>query len=157
MYESFIRCGIFGKIMAEVHPNDAEETIQSRVAMTGLGMIESIIYDYEALFYLPYTHAMEVVKGSSYDALVNRVIPEELQGFSKNFVTLAGTEKENVKYAIELINEIRAEAKAAEDEQQPVRGSGEADQAESQVAQTLPDLLGGDGGNSSGDQGVDGE
>lgn len=134
IYETFIYCAINGLIMSDLKPNDPEENIKSRTAMTTLGMLETMMYDYEAIFYLPYTKEEVEERGRSYDTVVDRKIPEVLSGYKKECVELSGSERENVRYAHKIINGIRS-AQAAEAAEQPVRGSGEADSGEPEEAE----------------------
>lgn len=121
LYESIMYCAIKADVESR-NQEDLEAQIFARTAMNALGMIETQISDYDILFHLPYDGKKLLEKGKSYDTLVDRKTPEILAGYYKSAVVLSGTEKENVKYATQIIQAVSEEA--SENEQQTVRGSG---------------------------------
>lgn len=130
IYETICYAAIHAN-QAAVRNDDQEEFLKGRTAMTAFGMIEADIFDYDALFYLPYDGKVLMEKGRSYDTVIDRKVPEVLQGHFKQALTLSGTVRENVKYATEVVRAIQDHAEAAEDDQSGVRGSRDVDTEES--------------------------
>lgn len=155
IYETVVYCGIHTLTLSSFERHDPEETIKARGAFTMLGQIQSEIYDYDALFFLPYTQSMIANKGHAYDVVVNAKIAETLAGWEKECVILDGSERENVKYATEIVRAIRANRlEAAEDDESAVRGSGDDDSLLTEEARRMSDMRGEEDGDSTGDQGV---
>jgi energy-coupling factor transporter ATP-binding protein EcfA2 len=155
LYESFLYAVLKSKLLEEVEGVNPVDMIQERTTMEAIGMLERTIYDYDAIFYLPYDGQTILEKGRSYDIAVDQKIPEVLEGYFKNHVRLDETERANVKHAITVIRTIRsAQAHAeqvAKDEQQTVRGSGEVDITESEEFVGVPDMRVEAEGSGSGD------
>jgi hypothetical protein len=94
-----------------------------RIMMEALGVLESRTYDYDAIFWLPWTSERELEQNGTWEAVINAKLPEMLDGFDKFAVPLRGTSKENFERVIEVIRITGTWAKIAEDEQRSVRAS----------------------------------
>lgn len=130
IYETICYAAIHAN-QASVRAEDQEEFLKGRTAMTALGMIESSIFSYDALFFLPYDGKTLLEKGHSYDVVIDRKVPEILSGHFKQALPLNGTVKENVRYATEIVRAIKDKTETPENEQSGVRGSREPDSEES--------------------------
>src|ERR1700691_1288253 len=105
---------------------DIDLQINGRAAMQALGMFEKMTSDYDLLFFLPYDGKTLLEKGKSYDTVIDKKLPEVVEGYFRNLHPLEGTDKAKVKRATDIIKAYiawKAEV-ATSDEQQAVRGSG---------------------------------
>lgn len=156
IYETLVYCGIHSLILSDLKQNTYEENIKAKASFKMLGQLEHEMYDYEAIFFLPYDEPTIINKGRSYDMVIDYKLKETLEGFKKECVILNESDKENVKYAYEIVRAIRQNeilAATAEDEQSAVRGSEEDDSALQEIGR-VSDLWQQTGGDSTGDQGV---
>lgn len=140
LYESVLYTAIHSLLIEQLEPNNPEESIQIEAAMRGLAMIETLISDYDVLFYLPYDEKMREEKENTFDLVVDQKIPQILEGYYKYSIRLEGTEREKVKNATKYVKQVRAEIKVAEDEQSAVRGSGGSDSEKSEESESVSDL-----------------
>jgi hypothetical protein len=155
IYETAVYIMIHSMTLSTYPRIDYEDTIKIRGALTMLGQIQLELYDYDALFYLPYNTPTLASKGHAYDVVVDAKLVEALEGYGKECVILDASDKENVKYATEIVRAIRThQSEAAEDDESAVRGSGEDDSFLTQEARRMSDVWSQEDGDSSGDQGV---
>jgi deoxyadenosine/deoxycytidine kinase len=124
MYETICYAAIKAN-EASMNQDDMDEFVRARTAMTALGMLETVIFDYDILLYLPYDGKTLLDKGRSYDTVIDRKVPEILEGHFKSALPLRGTDRENVKYATEVVRAIRDQAETSEADESAVRGSGD--------------------------------
>lgn len=123
LYETIIYAVIASNLLEESQGQDTILALQDRAAMNFFGMLETMMYSYHAIFYLPYDGKTILDKGASYDIVVDRKIPEVLEGYSKDYIRLDESEKANTQHAIDLIRAIRDSLKSdesSEAEQLPV-------------------------------------
>lgn len=132
LYETIVHVAIHSLIIEQAEPLNPEEVIQIEAAMRGLAMIETLISDYDVIFYLPYSERYLKEMERSWDMVVNSKIPEVLEGYSKNYVVLKGNEKEKVKNARRIVKDLKALIEASENDESTVRGSGGPDSERSE-------------------------
>lgn len=124
IYETNIYCAIKG-FHAEAYEQDQKvaDFLQLRATMAALGMLESSTFDYDALFYLPYDPQKVIEKDNTWDLVVDRKVPEVLEGYFKSAVELHGPVKEKVEFARDIITALKADLEAAPLDESGVRGS----------------------------------
>lgn len=127
IYETICYSGLLA-LDSSLHP-EANEFMEARTAMTALAMMEVNMFDYDVLLYLPYDGETILAKGRSYDTVIDRKVPEILEGHFKQALTLDGTDRENVKRVTEVVRQIH-EYQTSQAEESAVRGSGETDTEE---------------------------
>lgn len=140
MYETFIYSVLHSNMLWQADKTNVEERIKAETTLSALAMIETMIFNYDAIFFKPYSGQMLLEKGKSYDTVVDQKIPEVLEGFDKECIVLDKSEKENVDYATEISLRI-AEFETAENVEQAIRGSGEDSLQEPDSKQRMSDVL----------------
>lgn len=129
LYETIIYAVISSNLLEESQGMDPISGLQDRAAMNFFGMLETMMYNYHAIFYLPYDGKTILDKGASYDIVIDRKIPEVLEGYSKEYIRLDESEKANTQHAFDIVRTIRDslnEDESSEVEQPAVHGSGDA-------------------------------
>lgn len=106
IYESLIYTGILGTLQLDSEQARVENYLVAQSVMTTLGYLERMIFDYDALFFIPFPD--EKAEEHTWDAVVNSKIPEVLEGLFKMAVTLIGTPRQQVDHAYQIIQNIQA-------------------------------------------------
>lgn len=122
IYETTVYCALKTARWSNNPAVNIEHNLRTETVMRMLGMLEVDCFDYDLLFWLPYSQKFLKEKGKDWDVVINQKIPEVLDGYFKEAIILNNTEKENVKNATEIIKRIISTEtpKVSPDEQQAV-------------------------------------
>lgn len=83
----------------------AETTVQihGTTSMEMLGTFAALTADYDLLFFLPYNAETLLSKEGTYEAVLDRMIPESIEGFDLNLIILDGPPQQKVDDALRII------------------------------------------------------
>jgi hypothetical protein len=88
----------------------------NQVMMHALGALEGSTYDYDAIFWVPWTQEHFESDQDSWNAVLNAKLPEALDGFNKVAIPLLGTDKERADRVVEVLRIIAASTSPSDDE-----------------------------------------
>lgn len=108
IYETIAWAGI--RVASDSYFND-DPTIHTwgRLTMQTLGMLESLTFNKDILFFLPLSAKTLKAEGKSYATVLDTKLPEIVSGHFKRLVQLDGTNKKKVDYAIKTVRAFTAQ------------------------------------------------
>lgn len=119
LYETIVYAAILNT--GPMLPNEHQEIgtqLLAQTLMNAFGALETLTFDYDAMFYLPYR---DTKSEHNWNNVVNAKIPEILEGFFKYVITLTGTDRQRVDRVTEVTQFILdADATSTSDEQPTV-------------------------------------
>jgi hypothetical protein len=120
IYESILYSTFSTLITSSREDGMVHDQMFHQVMMHTLGALESSTYDYDAIFWLPWTQEHYDQDVHSWAAVVNAKRPEALDGFSKSVIPLIGSDKVRADRVVEVIRAI-AEITSPPDDEPSVR------------------------------------
>lgn len=103
IYESILYATFSTLFTSSVEEIMIYDQLFYKCMMEALGGLEQRTFDYDLMFFLPWTEEQEQELEGTWDAVVNAKIPEVLDGFSKHAVTLRGTDAQKAKTAAQFV------------------------------------------------------
>jgi hypothetical protein len=120
IYESIIYSTFSTMFVGSIEGEMLYDDRYRDVMMHALGAIEGSTYDYDAIFWLPWTQEHYEQETGTWASVVNAKIPEALDGFGKAVIPLVGTDKVRADRVVEVIRAI-AEITSPPDDERSVR------------------------------------
>ena len=116
IYESLIYSSARGTFNPANERQMLVERQLNMLMMQALGALETMTFDYHALFWLPWSDDHPEEWDHTWGGVVNAKLPEVLEGFGKYAVPLVGTDREKVDRAEDIITRILVATTAPDDE-----------------------------------------
>jgi hypothetical protein len=120
IYETTTYCLLCNNRTWVKTPEDVLAHVIGKTCMEFMSTIDFLISDYYHIFRLPYTDKKLSEKGDSWDTVIDKKLPEVIDGYFKYATVLDGTQKENTDLAINIINNIRESAAILESKQSTI-------------------------------------
>lgn len=114
LYETALYCAIKTHRWTDDPMVRAEEALRAETTMRTIGMMEVDLFDYDLLFWIPYSEKTLQREDIGWDLVVDRKIPDVLDGYFRNAIVLNKTEKENAKNAADIIRRTLSEIESSQ-------------------------------------------
>lgn len=113
------------------------ETHVAQTMMSNLGLLATLFYDYDCLFYLPLTNEAVKADPFGWGQVVDAKLDEVLTGQNKEAIVLDGTVKHRIQTATRTIESIQA---TRQDLQRRVRRDRETGEEQGDRPEQVPDV-----------------
>lgn len=140
LYETIIYAAFQTLNVRAGEQNLINDQIFYKGMMEALGLCEMYYYDYDAIFWLPYSAKTAIDKEHTWDLVINEKIPELLTGFYKNVIELTGTDKEKTSRVIEVSSAIYTTLYPASVDEPTVRQDSSTGEGEEYQSTGLSDV-----------------